>query len=139
MKKELRNPFGKISLATEFDEANDWVYNNWQGYQTKDSVMAGANLCLEVLLPSGCPYLLNDNRLVTGPWDDAVDWIAQNWTPRAIAAGLTHFAQVVSPETFAALSGEMMHSRIGTHFQMRVFSRIEEAQAWLQQEQAVAA
>jgi hypothetical protein len=139
MKKEVKNPFGKVSLTTEYDAVNNWVYNNWQGYQTKDSVMAGANLCLEVLAPTRCPYLLNDNTLVTGPWDHAVDWIAQDWTPRAIAGGLTHFAHVVSPESFAALSGELMHSRIGNHFQMRIFGSIGAAQQWLREAQAVVA
>ena len=84
-----------------------------------------------------CAYLLNDNRLVTGPWDHAVDWIAQDWAPRAIADGLTHFAQVVSPESFAAVSGELMHARIGTYFQMRTFGRLEEAQQWLREAQQV--
>jgi hypothetical protein len=131
MKREVKNAFGKTFLTIEFDEGHGFVYNNWLGYQTKDSIVVGANACLEELARHGCHYLLNDNREVMGPWDHAVEWIAHDWTPRAIAGGLTHFAHVVGPESFAALSAEMMHTSVEDYFQMRIFGNIEAAQSWL--------
>ncbi len=135
MKTEVKNAFGKVIMTTEFEASNNLVYNSWMGYLTREGVILAANAGLEVIARHRCPYLLNDNSAVLGPWDHAVDWIAQDWTPRAIAAGLTHFAHVVSPESFAALSAEAMAGSIAGSFQMRIFGRVAEARAWLRQAQ----
>lgn len=75
--------------------------------------------------------MLNDNWEVIGPWNHAVDWIVTDWAPRASAQGLTHFANVVSPESLAALSAEAMLLGIGNQLQMRMFGDIDAARAWL--------
>ncbi|MFD1468968.1 hypothetical protein ACFQ48_12095 [Hymenobacter caeli] len=131
MKTEVKNAFGKVIMTAEYEPADNLVYNNWMGYQTREGIITAANAGLEIIAQHRCPYLLNDNTLVLGPWDHAVEWIAQDWTPRAIAAGLTHFAHVVSPESFAALSAQAMASGIAGSFQMRIFGGVPEARAWL--------
>lgn len=131
MKRDVKNVFGNVCLTVEYDQQLGLVYNNWLGYQTLDSIMTGANACLDILTQHNCPLLLNDNRFVRGPWDHATDWIANDWTPRAIAAGLTHFAHVVSPESFAAYSAEMMYVKISGSFHMRTFGEIGAANEWL--------
>lgn len=133
MPQQLTNGFGKVYLTIEFDKLNGWVYNNWMGYQTLPGIVAGADACLVPLQQNACAYLLNDNREVIGPWDHAVEWIVKDWAPRAIALGLTHFANVVSPESMAALSAEAMHVGLGGRLQMRMFGSIEEAKAWLRE------
>ena len=138
MKKDFTNAFGKVFLSIEYDARNHLSYNDWRGYQTLESIMTGANAYLKELARHHCPYLLNDNTNVTGPWDHAVAWIAEDWTPRAMAAGLTHFAHVVSPASFAALSAEAMFTQVGDSFQMRIFGNLDEARQWLRQEQRVA-
>ncbi|WP_223653108.1 hypothetical protein [Hymenobacter psoromatis] len=138
MKKDLTNAFGKVFLSVEYDAQQKLLYNNWRGYQTLESIITGANACLQELARHRCPYLLNDNTNVTGPWDHAVAWIAEDWTPRAIVEGLTHFAHVVSPESFAALSAEAMVTKVGDSFQMRIFGNLDEARQWLRQEQRAA-
>ena len=136
MTSELTNGFGKVYLTTEFEKANGWVYNNWIGYQTLAGIMAGADACLIPLQKNTCAYLLNDNREVVGPWDHAVEWIVTDWAPRAIAIGLTHFANVVSPDSMAALSAESMRLGLDGQLQMRMFGNIDEAKAWLREAQA---
>lgn len=133
MSLELRNGFGKVYLIIGYDADNQWVYNEWTGYQTYAGVAAGADACLEPLREHACAYLLNDNRQVIGPWDFAVTWILTYWMPRAIAQGLTHFANVISPEAMAALSARAMQTGIGDKLQMRMFDNIEAAQAWLRE------
>lgn len=138
MPTELTNGFGKVYLAIEYDAVNGWVYNNWIGYQTYTGIIAGADACLHPLRENACAYLLNDNREVIGPWDHAVEWIVTEWAPRAIAQGLTHFANVVSSESMAAQSAEAMRLGIEGQLQMRMFGDIAEAQAWLREAQHVA-
>lgn len=131
MKREVTNAFGKVFLTMEYEADNNLTYNNWQGYQTVESIMKGANIGLELMAQTRCPYLLNDNTHITGPWDHAVAWIAQDWTPRAMALGLTHFAHVVSPASFAALSAEALATSVGGSFQMRIFGSVPAARQWL--------
>jgi len=132
MPTELINGFGKVYLTIEFDEANQWVYNNWIGYQTYVGIIAGADACLHPLRQHACAYLLNDNRQVLGPWDHAIEWLVTNWVPRAISQGLTHFAHVISSESLAALSAEAMHLGIGGQLQMHMFDDMTTARNWLQ-------
>jgi hypothetical protein len=133
LKKDLTNSFGNVFLSIEFDNQNKWVYNNWKGYQSYENVMAGANACIEIIQQYKCPCLLNDNRQVVGPWDHATDWIANDWTPRALKAGMKYFAHVVDKQTLAAMSAEEMHRKVGTVFEMKVFDNMEAAKAWLNQ------
>jgi hypothetical protein len=135
MPTELTNGFGKVYLTIEYDKTNHWVYNNWIGYQTYTGIITGADACLHPLREHACPYLLNDNRKVLGPWDHAVEWIVTNWVPRALAQGLTHFANVVSPEAMAAHSAESMYLGIAGRLEMRMFGTLAEAQVWLRQAQ----
>lgn len=128
---EHTNGFGKVYHTIQYDYANEWVYSNWIGYQSFNGIVKGADTCLQVMQDNGCRLLLNDNREVVGPWDHAVEWIVTNWAPRAIAQGLTHFANVVSRESMAALSAEAMHLGISGQLQMRSFDDIDQAQAWL--------
>jgi hypothetical protein len=135
MSTDLTNGFGKVYLRITYDAANHWVYNDWTGYQTYVGIVAGADACLLPLAENKCAYLLNDNSQVIGPWDHAVEWIVTNWAPRAIAIGLTHFANVVSPESLAASSAQSM--ALGLEGQLRVhsFDKLAEAQQWLREAQ----
>jgi hypothetical protein len=139
MSTELVNGFGKVYLTIEYDAANNWVYNNWIGEQTYVGVVAGADACLHPLCENACAYLLNDNRQVVGPWDHAVKWVVSDWGPRAQAQGLTHFANVVSPEAMAALSAQAMYLGLGERLQMRMFDSIAAASTWLREAQQAAA
>jgi hypothetical protein len=133
MTTDLLNGFGKIYLRITYDAANHWVRNEWIGYQTYVGIVAGADACLGPLVENQCAYLLNDNRQVIGPWDHAVEWIVTNWAPRAIATGLTHFANVVSPESLAAGSAQSMALGLEGQLQMHMFGDIDEAQQWLRE------
>lgn len=128
---ELTNGFGAIYLTMDYEATGPWVYNNWIGAQTYVGIIAGADACLLPLREHRCPHLLNDNRQVIGPWDHAVNWIVNNWAPRAAAQGLTHFANVVSPEALAALSAEALQVGLSERLHMRMFSDIAQAKVWL--------
>lgn len=131
MKREVANAFGKVFLTMTYEPQNDLTFNVWQGYLTLESIMNGSNVGIDFLAQTRCAYLLNDNTHVSGPWDHAVAWIAQDWTPRAIALGLRYFAHVVSPASFAALSAEALVSGVGDKFELRIFGSIDVARQWL--------
>lgn len=135
MKKELLNGFNKAYIITEYLPDENWIYNNWMGFLPLNKVKDGANACLEILTETNCPYLLNDNRLVIGAWDKANEWIATDWTPRAVAVGLRYFAHVVTSESFAELSAVAMNEQVNGSFTMQIFHDIDAAKNWLRSKQ----
>ena len=80
---------------------------------------------------TGCGYLLNDNRAVVGSWNQANEWIATTWMPRALALGLRRFAHVAAPGTFVQASAEEMRKRAADHFAMELFTTLDDAKVWL--------
>ena len=46
---------------------------------------------LKLLKKESCTKVLNDNSNVTGAWNAASVWVAENWFPRMIEAGLKKF------------------------------------------------
>lgn len=129
---ELSNATGRVFYTVEYDAANRWIYSNWIGYVSVENVMEGCNLGIDALKQTGCPNLLNDNRQLTGPWKEANDWIAQDWTPRALQAGLKNFAHITSPSVFGELSAVDLETRLDDiNFMLKVFKDADNASAWL--------
>jgi len=131
MQQQFKNPFGKTYLVIEHDAEHNWLYNNWQGLLSTDTVMQGCTGVLHLLEATRCPYLLNDNRAVIGSWKQANDWIEREWMPKALGAGLRRFAHIVAPGVFGLASAEEMHLRVGHRFEMRLFEDIGAARQWL--------
>ncbi|MCU0353814.1 MAG: STAS/SEC14 domain-containing protein [Cytophagales bacterium] len=132
MSTQLKNALGQVYYEVQYDAENNWVYSNWKGYVTLQEVKDGANAALAHFEKHKCTNLLNDNSELEGPWDDANDWIANDWMPRALAAGLAKFAHIVSPDVFGQLSAEALVTRV-QGFEMRIFGSRREAQEWLRQ------
>jgi hypothetical protein len=133
VKKELLNSFDNLYLTIEFDEANQWIYNNWVGMLPTEQVIQGCQAIIEMLQAHPCIHILNDNRAVIGSWSAANEWIDQHWTPQAVALGLKRFAHVVSPGIFGQASAAELATRVDKKFEMRLFQNIELAKIWLKE------
>jgi len=131
MKSTLTNALGEVYFETEFDPANGWVYGNWKGYVTVEEVINGANLGLQTLIKHKTGKFLNDNSQLEGPWEDANDWIANDWMPRALSAGLSKCAYIISPDIFGQLSAESLNTRV-QGLERQLFDNRKEAEKWLQ-------
>lgn len=129
--QELTSSTGKTYLTIHYDEQHHWVYNDWNGYVSPDNVKQGSRAVLNAIVQYSAALGLNDNRHLVGRWDDAVEWIEQEWIPNAAAAGLRYYAHVVNADAFAAASSGEMLSRVQGRFQMRIFSDYSEARDWL--------
>lgn len=77
--------------------------------------------------------ILVNNQQVLGPWGKANDWYAADWNPRAIEAGLTHMAVVVSPNIFTQLSLEGF-IELDPGYLVRSFQEMNKAEEWLYQQ-----
>jgi hypothetical protein len=135
MQHELLNNQNKTFLQWEFDKENNWLYLNWIGYSSRENLIRGVEAVLKTLEEIRCPYLLNDNRELLGPWDQANDWMQTTMIPKATSFGLKYFAHVLSPGMAGALSAQDLHSRVDGSFNMQLFGEMEKAKTWLREKQ----
>lgn len=135
MKHELKNENQEVFYEVEFWADRNIIYSNWKGdFLDVDKVKQGALLGLEKIEEHKTPIFLNDNRELKGAWDGANDWIANEWIPKAIVAGLKKFAHIVPEDIYAQLSAEFMKDNteeVKDTFQMMIFEDEEKAIAWL--------
>lgn len=130
MKQELTNPFGRVFLTFEEDAQNRWVYTNWMGYLTAENVKTGANAYTAALERAKFNCVLNDTRLIIGSWDHSIEWVVNEWAPRAARAGLKYFAMLATPETFADSSALSFAEKL-TSFEVEIFEDMGAAREWL--------
>ena len=124
----MESIFKAPNLEITYDSANRFIYCNWIGFQNKQSIMAAGGTILELLKKKGAAKVLNDNTLVTGPWQEAAQWTSTVWFPDMIKAGLRNFAWVFSRDIFAELSAK---KAMPANDIVKSFSDLEDAKKWL--------
>ncbi|GGF01829.1 STAS/SEC14 domain-containing protein [Hymenobacter cavernae] len=132
MKQELKSSLGRAFLTIEPDPANRWIHVDWRGYLTAENIKTGALAYTEALAKANYSCVLNDTRGVIGPWEHSIEWVVNEWAPNAAAAGLKHFAMVVTPASMADTSAISFYEKL-TAFKAEVFSDLDAAKAWLRQ------
>lgn len=132
MIQELTNPFGRVYLTIETNRANKWIHVRWMGYLTEDNVKNGVNAYTQALVDAGYNCVLNDTSLIIGGWDHSLDWVLNEWSPRAANAGLKHFAMIATPETFGGSTADTFH-KTAKLFETKVFDDKSDAEVWLRQ------
>ncbi|SHJ68064.1 hypothetical protein SAMN02745146_3683 [Hymenobacter daecheongensis DSM 21074] len=128
----LRTLFETSSICIGYDYLNDWLYADWTGDQTLESVQAGCEQMLLLMARERCHKVLNDNTRVTSMWSDAAEWGGTVWFPAMAAAGLQYFAWIYSPNVYSRLSTDLT-LRHTTEPVIATFDEIETAKAWLRQ------
>lgn len=131
MKTELHNPLGKRYLTVEFDATNGWIYNNWEGIISSESIIEGCHEILRLMEQVKSPLMLNDNRQLINSWGTTTQWIDQVWLPQAMELGLRRFAQLVSPGIMGQASAAEFYTLVHTKIELKLFEDLEQAKAWL--------
>jgi hypothetical protein len=119
------------TVCIYYDFVDDWLYVDWIGEQTLETIKTGCEKLLSFLVLEHSHKLLNDNTRVKNIWSDAAEWIADDFTPRAAAAGLEYCAWVYSPDQFSRLSTDEVLERHKASTVTIPFDEIEAAKAWL--------
>lgn len=127
----LRNVFGDAFLTITTLPEHGIIIGDWLTLISVRNVKDGANAALKVMEQTGYTQLLNDNTHLIGTWDEANEWLAAEWMPKAIGLGLARFAQVIAPNIFGQMAAEHMRQNVGDFFEMRMFKNRAEALAWL--------
>ena len=128
----LEKVYGDVFFTARRVGNNSYLYAQWQGVQSVETVKEGGYKMLEMIKEKPCAKLLNSNRNVIGSWDMALDWAENEWAPQMRAAGLRYLAQVVPASIFAMITIENLVRHICGEFEIRMFENDEDAQAWLE-------
>lgn len=120
------------TICIYYDFVDDWLYADWIGEQSLETVKYGCEQILLYLKAERTHKLLNDNTNVTNNWSEASDWIATDFLPRIAVSGLEYIAWVYSPNHFSRLSAdEVIELYKAVNIVAIGFMEIEEAKDWL--------
>jgi hypothetical protein len=128
---ELEKVFGDVFMRAGRHPGNAFIYAQWVGVQSVETVKEGGFKLLEMIKEEPCAKLLNSNEHVVGSWDMALEWAENEWAPQMRAAGLQYLAQVVPSSIYATLTIEALIQRIDDTFEIRTFQNEADAEAWL--------
>lgn len=132
---ELKNDLQEVFVQVEHLEDKNVIKVTWiSDHLLVEEVKAGCLLILDKMAEHKIPLFLNDGSRVSSSWDEANDWIANEWMPKASALGLKKMAHILSKDIFAQLSAEFMEENnkaVSDAFQLRLFNTKEDAQKWL--------
>lgn len=126
----LPDPTDGSSCTLTFDEQNRWLCATWRGFVDNAEATQGATNYLHVLRQYPCPYLLNDNLHLHGPWFDSLEWLQRTWTPQARQLGLRYVAHVTH-RFRDELATIRLYQPFAQQFEVQLFDNIAEAETWL--------
>lgn len=132
MEKELKNELGEVYFQAEYDEDSGATIVHWIGFSTTEQLKAGMEAGLALLQEKKSTKWIADAHLMEGGFEEANDWLQQDWTPRAVAAGLKAVAFVVSQDAFNEFSTNEYAER-NADLDNPHFPSLEEAKAWIKQ------
>jgi hypothetical protein len=123
------DPRDHSTCALFYDEAEQWLKAIWRGYVDPDEAMKGAQAYLQHAAQFPCPYLLNDNSQLIGPWFESLEWLMHVWVPQAERLGLRYVAHVVQADQHTDIFTRQHH--IPLPFELQIFQSPEDATHWL--------
>ena len=126
----LPDPTDGSSCTLEFDEQNQWLRAIWRGFVDNGEATRGAENYLRKMQQYPCPYLLNDNVQIQGPWFDSLDWLQRTWAPEAAQLGLRCVAHVTR-RLRDELATIRLYQPFASQFEIQLFNNIPEAEDWL--------
>ena len=121
------------SVTIEHDVMWGWLYVNWRGPQTRETVTRGAVQVQYFLQATGCHKLLSDNTNVTGKWHpENTEWVVRELLPGLGAAGLQHMAWVYAAEPESRRSADVVALAAAAAVPtVMAFHDVPAAYAWL--------
>ena len=116
-----------------FEQPDGWLRATWRGFIDQDEALRGAENYLAHAEAFHCPYLLNDNVALRGPWFDSTDWLERTWLPQALELGLRYVAHVVQADTHTDILTLAFPQPLVGVLDLQTFDLVADAEAWLRQ------
>ncbi|TAF63372.1 MAG: hypothetical protein EAZ55_13855 [Cytophagales bacterium] len=126
----LISELGHTFLEVEYDETVPCVVMHWLGFSSTEDLKKGMEEGLHLLQEKKLSKWIADASKMEGGFTEANDWLEQDWTPRAIKAGLMHVAFVQSPDLFNEFSTQEYAER-NADLENPHFTSLEVAKQWI--------
>jgi len=130
-RSELFKANGDLFFEVERKPANSYIYTNWIGIQSLESILMGSKQVLTMLRREPCKAILNSNKELIGPWDDGALYMGNKWVKDLNTLGVIYFAHVLAPGIYGQRSFEKFFQLAQPYIQIEVFNTEEEAESWL--------
>jgi hypothetical protein len=121
------NPICSVS----FDGDVPCIVVTWKDYATSAQLRYVHECVLDLLVKHGVHKILRDDTALPAIHAENQVWIAKDWMPRAMAAGLRAAADKCSNWHFANVSISKIHSIAPAGLALRSFDSLAEARQWL--------
>jgi hypothetical protein len=121
------NPVGTVRLDPEIP----CVHLTWRGYATDLQIRYVHEVMLVLIRNHGIGKILGDNTLLQAFGDDVCRWIAGDWIPRAVAAGLRVSAVTTPQSVFASEPLRELIMMLSAPFMVRFCADVDTAREWL--------
>ena len=118
-------------VTVSWDARNNWISVEWRNAPSRQTVVNGCEEVLKLLVVKRAALVLNDNRQISGTWVRASSWVAEDWFPRMIAAGLKKFAWIESPLCALSVVSAKRSAMKNEAGVIKLFKSEDEAQKWL--------
>jgi hypothetical protein len=134
----LQHLCSALCAEVYFDKANNWIFVDWVGELTLETVQ---HTCLGIarcFLDHFYPRVLNSNAQVTSVTWEVSQWLASDFLPALSLTGVEQMAWVVPP-SLRARNRILDTVNLFPHIAISLFDDVEAAVAWLQQTAPTAA
>ena len=128
---ELPDASGKPLVNIQHSPAHSLLYVQWFGNLTGREVIHVARKYLAIEAELHYPLLMNDKRLSTGDWSEAMEFLEYEWLPQAMQEGLRSIAYVFSPDMHNQLASLEFFERVRQHVAIQLFYDVPAAWQWL--------
>jgi hypothetical protein len=130
-KQELKKINGDIFFEAERADDNSYIYVNWIGVQSLETIVMGGNLLLAMLRKQSCSAIINNNHELVGPWEVGVNFLVYKWAPEAKVLGIRYFAHILSYGIFGRNSFDMFGPLVKSYFEVEAFENEKAAKSWV--------
>ncbi|MBB6610819.1 hypothetical protein H7F15_07205 [Pontibacter sp. Tf4] len=129
-KQELKKFNGDIFFEAQRAADNSYIYANWIGVQSLESIVMGGNLLLAMLRKQHCPVIVNNTHEQVGPWEVGINFLVYKWAPEAKVLGVKYFAHILSYGIFGRTSFDTFAPLVSSFFEVAAFEDENTAKIW---------
>ncbi len=126
--------YSSAELDIAYNRLHQYLYCNWKGAQTPESLRTGTQMLLKLLKTQACDRVLMDNREVKGAFGTASRWVKLGLLSVLHTHGLTRVSWLVSSEPLIHLANALSLRQVSEKGGfIRSFSDESAAKLWLLQ------
>ena len=106
------------------------VVMRWTAYERSGFRAANERVLAEIVA-RGAGRLLGEIEALTNVAPADADWLAMDWVPRAVAAGLRHAALVTPAFELGHAPLQLVGERLPQGLELQYFDQLDAAREWL--------